>query len=148
MTPLYGTDLDDVLDTLAELEDEGIDLIIAGFRNITDRARNGQLDLDLTKVLLAALAASPDGADVVGACGFAVADLTEHNPALHDLADDARKDATRHGQEAAFRLTDDYPRRPPSEACAALDRIRPTDKRQAIHDKVRQANHQSRNRPK
>lgn len=118
---LYGSDLDDVLETLAEIGDEDLDEIAARLRNIAHRARTGQLDPNTTQVLLAAICASPDGTDLVGAAGYLIADLTDHNPALGQLTDDARKDATRHGQEAAFRLTDTYLREPASNANAALD---------------------------
>ena len=126
MSARYGTDLDDVLDTLTELGDEGIDLIVAGFRNIAARRQAGLLDLDDTKLLLAHIAGSPDAADVVGACAFAVADLTNDTaPALTALTDEARKIAIHAGQKAAYDLTHYELRHNPSAACAALDHLEP-----------------------
>ncbi|QKW31501.1 hypothetical protein HUT11_35655 (plasmid) [Streptomyces seoulensis] len=154
--PHHTSDLDDVLDTLAELGDDDIDRIITGFRNLARRARTGHLDLNTTQVLLAAVAASPDSADLVGACAFTVAEITEHNPALTALTDEARKEAIRAGQEAAFRLTDHYLREPASNANAALDVPHPPtvqppaispEQRQHLHDRLDATNRWSRNRP-
>lgn len=153
--PLHTSDLDDVCDTLAEIDDPGLDLIITGFRNIARRARTGHLDPNQTAVLLASLCASPDATDVVGAAGYLIAELTDHNPALNQLTDTARKQAIQAGQEAALHLTDRTLREPASHACAALDHLDPErrcpvddDKRKKMHDKVKKANDQSRNRPK
>lgn len=151
--PLHQSDLDDVCDTLAEIGDEDLDEIAARFRNIARRARLGLIDPNHTQVLLAAIGASPDATDLVGAAGYLTAELTDHNPALDQLTDDARKDATRHGQEAAFRLTDTYLREPASNACAALDHTErrchvDDQKRKEMHDKVKKANNQSSNRPR
>ncbi|MYW46387.1 hypothetical protein [Streptomyces sp. SID161] len=119
--PISISDLDEVLDTLAELEDEDLDRIVTGFRGLAHRARSGRLDLNHTAVLIAALAASPDSADVIGACAYLIAELTDHNPALDHLANDHRKDATKAGQETAFHLTRPKLRKPASWTCAALD---------------------------
>ena len=119
--PISISDLDEVLDTLAELGDPDLDRIITGFRSIAHRARTGQLDLNLTQVLIAALAGSPDSADVIGACAYTIAELTDHNPALDHLTNDHRKEATKAGQEAAFDLTRPKLRNTAATACAALD---------------------------
>ena len=151
--PLHQSDLDDVCDTLTEIGDQDLDLIVTGFRNLARRARTGQLDPNHTQVLLASICASPDATDVVGLAGYAIAELTDHNPALEALTDDARKDAVQAGQEAAFRLSDTYLREPASNACAALDHTErgcavDDQKRKEMHDKVKKANNQSSNRPK
>ncbi|MFE6412569.1 hypothetical protein ACFVOR_37180 [Streptomyces sp. NPDC057837] len=155
---VHSSDLDDVCDTLAEIGDEDLDLIVTGFRNIARRARTRQLDPNHTQVLLASICASPDATDVVGLAGYAIAELTDHNPALEALTNDARKNAVQAGQEAAFRLTDDYLRRPASDANEALDHLDPErrchvdrltdEQRKELSDKVKKANDQSRNRPK
>ena len=151
--PLNRNDLDEVLDALAEIGDEDLDRIITGFRNIAHRAHTGQLDLNATQVLIASLAASPDSADVIGACAYTIAELTDHNTALDQLTDDHRKEATRAGQEAAFHLTRPELRDTASLACAALDgpeEVHPvTDaKRKELSQKVGEANKRSENRPK
>lgn len=154
-SPLHQSDLDDVCDTLAEIGDQDLDLIITGYRNLARRARLGLLDPNHTQVLLASICASPDATDLVGAAGYLIAELTDRNPALDQLTDDARKDAVQAGQEAAFRLTDTYLREPASNACAALDHLEPErgcdvddQKRKEMHDKVKKANNQSSNRPR
>lgn len=121
--PLHSSDLDDVLDTLTEIEDDDLNRIITGFRNIAHRAHTGQLDLTLTQVLIAALAASPDNTDVIGACAYLIAELTDHNPALDQLTNDHRKEATKAGQEAAYHLTRPELREHASWTCAALDTL-------------------------
>ena len=150
--PLDISDLDEVLETLAEIEDEDLDRIISGFRNIAHRARTGQLDLNTSQVLIAALAASPDSADVIGACAYTIAEITDHNPALDHLANDHRKEAIKAGQEAAFHLTRPKLRDTASAACAALDPHKEVpavtdEKRKELHDKVADLNKHSRNRP-
>lgn len=154
--PLHGSDLDDVLDTLAEIGDEDLDEIAARLRNIARRAATGQLDPNHTAVLAVAICASPERADVVGACALTLAEITDHNPALHQLTDDAAKDVTRHGQEAAFRLRDHWLREPASNASAALDHIDPErrcpavtdEQRKELSKKVADANKKSINRPR
>lgn len=152
MNTTAATDLDNLLADLSDTGDEGIDLIVAGLLNIADRARAGALTPDHTQLLLAVLAASPDATDVLGALGLLVQEITaDTTPALHQLDDHARKTAARHGQETAFRLTDDYLRGPASEACAALDAreevttVRLTDEqRKELSKKVKEKNEQSR----
>jgi hypothetical protein len=152
-SPLSTSDLDEVLDTLTELGDEDLDRIITGFRNLAHRAKTGQLDLNHTGVLIAALAASPDSTDVIGACAYLIAELTDNNPALDQLANDHRKAVTKAGQETAFHLTRPKIRDHASWACAALDRreeVHPvTDtERKELSQKVAEANKRSGNRPK
>jgi len=121
-TTAYTTDLDELLADLGDIDDGGMRLILAGIRDIADRARAGTLTRERTQLILAVLAASPDATDVLGAFGLLIGEITgDTTPALHRLTDKARKTAVRSGQEAAFRLTDDYLREPASEACAALD---------------------------
>ena len=151
--PLDISDLDEVLDTLAELGDEDLDRIVTGFRGLARRASTGQLDLNTTQVLIAALAASPDSADVIGACAYTIAELTDHNPALDQFSNDRRKEVTKVGQEAAFKLTRPKLRDTASQACAALDvrkEVHPvTDtERKELSKKVADANKRSENRPK
>jgi hypothetical protein len=119
--PFDSSDLDEVLDTLAEIEDEDLDRIITGLRNIATRAATGQLDLNLTQVLTAAIAGSPDSADLIGACAFTLTEITEHNPSLDQVTEDARKEAISEAQQASSRLCDKYLRDPASRAIAALD---------------------------
>ncbi|MFD8839827.1 hypothetical protein [Streptomyces griseofuscus] len=151
--PISISDLDEVLDTLTELEDEDLDRIVAGFRGLVRRAQTGQLDINTTQVIIAALAASPDNGDLIGACAYTIAELTDHNPALDQLANDHRKEVIKAGQEAAYHLTRPKLRDPASLACAALDTRRDvrtvTDtQRKELSQKVADANRQSANRPK
>jgi hypothetical protein len=121
-TTTTTTDLDDLLADLADIDDTGIRFIVAGLRNIADRARAGALTRDRTQLLCTVLAASPEATDVLGAIGLTIAQITNTTtPALHQLTDEARKTAAYYGEEAAFRLNDDELRQPASEACAALD---------------------------
>ncbi|MFJ8727665.1 hypothetical protein [Streptomyces sp. NPDC093269] len=121
LSPLAGSDLGDTLDDLAEVDDRDIARITAAIARIATRARNGHLSRQHTQLLLASIGGSPDGLDLVGALGLLIADLTTNNPALDELTDDARKDAERHGQEAALILQHDDLRRAASDACESLD---------------------------
>ncbi|GAA3808719.1 hypothetical protein [Streptomyces chiangmaiensis] len=121
-SPLAGTDLGDTLDDLADIGDRDVARIASAIGRIAVRARNGRIDREDAQLLLAAIAGSPDGTDLVGALGLLVAELTaDTNPALSSLTDDARKEAARHGEETAYALTDYTLRAPASRACAALD---------------------------
>jgi len=116
--PITGTDLGDVLDDLEGIH-AGIDLIRDGLRLLAlDRH-----DLNDTQVLLATLAGSPDGTDVLGAVGQLVARLAnpDSNPALRTLPLDAQKTARRHGELTAYHLGDPDLRDSASNANAALD---------------------------
>ncbi|MBZ6211655.1 hypothetical protein KVH31_34735 [Streptomyces olivaceus] len=116
--PVDGTDLGDTLEDLADIH-AGIDLIRDGLRLIA-LARH---DLTTTQVLLATLAGSPDGTDVLGAVGQLVARLSnpDSNPALRSLPLDAQKTARRHGELTAYHLGDPDLRDSTSTATAALD---------------------------
>ncbi|WP_432185476.1 hypothetical protein [Streptomyces tendae] len=116
--PITGTDLGDVLEDLEGVH-AGIDLIRDGLRLLAlDRH-----DLNDTQVLLATLAGSPDGTDVLGAIGQLVARLTNPNtnPTLRSLPLDAQKDARRQGELTAYHLGDPDLRDSASNANAALD---------------------------
>lgn len=116
--PITGTDLGDTLEDLEGIH-AGIDLIRDGLRLLSlDRH-----DLNTTQVLLATLAGSPDGTDVLGAIGQLVARLTNpnSNPALRSLPLDAQKDARRQGELTAYHLGDPDLRDSASNANAALD---------------------------
>lgn len=156
--PDHGSDLDDVLDTLTEIGDRDINLIVTGIRNFAVRARTNRLGREDTQLLTAVIAASPDGTDLVGALGLLLQDLAvDTRPALTCLTDDARKTAVQAGQEAAFHLTHPDLRDAASTLCAALDHAergctdmnRLTDEqRKELSKKVADANKRSGNRPR
>lgn len=116
--PITGTELGDVLEDLEGVH-AGIDLIRDGLRLLALERH----DLNDTQVLLATLAGSPDGTDVLGAIGQLVARLTNPNtnPALRSLPLDAQKDARRQGELTAYHLGDPDLRDSTSNANAALD---------------------------
>ena len=113
-----GTDLGD---TLADLEGvhAGIDLIRDGLRLLA----HDRHTTSTTQVLLAMLAGSPDGTDVLGAIGQLVERLTnaDTNPAIRNLPLDQQKTAAHQGWLTAHNLADPDLRASASNACAALD---------------------------
>ncbi|PVC80636.1 hypothetical protein DBP19_36470 [Streptomyces sp. CS090A] len=114
--PPLDTDLAGTLDDLDGIH-PGIDLIRDGIRLLAlDRHTT-----DGTQTLLAALAGSA-GADVITAIGNLVARLAtaDHNPALRTLPLDTQKAAQRHGEQAAFHLSDPDLAAHASEASAAI----------------------------
>ncbi|MFF9003637.1 hypothetical protein ACF1GW_38730 [Streptomyces achromogenes] len=116
-----NVDETDLGDTLADLADihAGIDLIRDGIRLLAhDRHAVGT-----TQVLLAALAGSPDGTDVLAAIGQLVARLADPdtNPALRSLPHHQQKEAAHQGWLTAHNLNDPELRTSASRACAALD---------------------------
>lgn len=114
--PPLDADLAGALDDLANIH-AGIDLIRDGIRHLAlDRHT-----ADTTQTLLAALAGSA-GADVITAIGHLVARLADadHNPALRTLPFTAQKAARRHGEQAAYHLTDPDLATHASEASAAI----------------------------
>ncbi len=114
--PPLDPDLARALNELSNIH-EGIDLIRDGIRLLAlDRHT-----VDGTQTLLATLAGSA-GADVITAIGHLVARLAnaDHNPALRGLPLDVQKQAQRHGEQAAFHLTDPDLHQPASEASAAI----------------------------
>lgn len=107
--------------TIADLADihAGIDLIRDGLRLLA----HDRHDLNTTQVLLAVLAGSPDGTDVLAAVGQLVERLTnpDTNPALRTLPLDQQKDAAHQGWLTAHNLNDPDLRASASRACVALD---------------------------
>ncbi|MFR9794258.1 hypothetical protein ACL07V_37485 [Streptomyces sp. MB22_4] len=144
------TELGGTLTDLASVH-AGIDLIRTGIRLLA----HDRHDLNTTQVLLAALAGSPDGTDVLAAIGQLVERLTsaDTNPAVRALPIDQQKEAAHQGWLTQHNLTDPELRDTASRACAALD-IREevpavTDtERKELSQKVAEANRQSNNRPK
>lgn len=115
---LDGTELGGILDDLYGF-DEGIDLICDGIKLIALR----RLPIERVQLLLATLAGSPDGTDLIGAIGRLAERLadSDNSPALRELPLDIQKDAVLHGANTAYTLLDPELRGPASEACAALD---------------------------
>lgn len=115
--PVTGTELGDVLEDLEGIH-AGIDLIRDGLRLIAlDRH-----DLNDTQVLLATLAGSPDGTDVLGAVGQLVARLAnaDTNPCLRSLPLEQQEAARKHGWTASYELLDPDLRDSASHTNAAL----------------------------
>lgn len=112
------SELGDVLDDLASIH-AGIDLIRDGIRHLAHDRHTP----DTTQTLIATLAGSSDGTDVIGALGHLIARLTDAdtNPALRTLPLDQQKKTQHHGEQALFALTDPYIHQPAAEACAAID---------------------------
>ena len=96
----------------------GIHLICAGIRTI---AEGPTLDLPAIQLLLAELAGSPDGLDVIGAIGHLIEHLTTQSPAIHALPLDQQKDVAHQGWLASYNLSDPTLRNPAATACGALD---------------------------
>ncbi|MFD8899942.1 hypothetical protein [Streptomyces ardesiacus] len=116
--PVTGTELGDVLEDLEGVH-AGIDLIRDGLRLLAlDRH-----DLNTTQVLLATLAGSPDGTDVLGAVGQLVGRLAnaDTNPCLRDLPLDRQESSRKHGWTASYELLDPDLRDSASNANAAID---------------------------
>lgn len=106
-----------VLDDLTGIH-PGIDLLRDGIRLLAlDRH-----DQDKTQTLLAALAGSSDGTDIVTALAHLIARLANahSNPCLHTLPLQRQKDAQQHGEHALFALTDPDLHQHASEASAAI----------------------------
>lgn len=114
--PPLDPDLAGTLDDLTGIH-AGIDLIRDGISLLALTRHTA----DETQTLLATLAGSA-GADVITAVGHLVARLAnaDHNPALRTLPLDAQKTAQRHGEQAAFHLTDPDLHQPASEASAVI----------------------------
>ncbi|MEU6016995.1 hypothetical protein ABZ826_23970 [Streptomyces sp. NPDC047515] len=109
-----------VLDDLAGVH-PGIDQIRSGIRLLAlDRHTP-----DMTQTLLAALAGSSDGTDILTALALLIGRLStaDTNPALHNLPLTQQKEAQRHGEAAVYDLTDPDLHQHASEAAAAIDGI-------------------------
>jgi hypothetical protein len=120
---LDGTELGDVLDDLAGFAwIPGIGQILAGFRETAEAAAAGHLTTDQTQTTLAVTAGSP-GVDLLTVLGLLARHLTDTNPALAAIPDDARKEAQRHTENLVRHLADDELHQHASEAAAAVDGI-------------------------
>ncbi|MFG2970816.1 hypothetical protein ACGFZS_46860 [Streptomyces sp. NPDC048288] len=97
----------------------GVDLIRDGIRLIA----HDRLDRNTTQVLIAALAGSGDGTDVLAAIGHLIARLTnaDTNPALRHLPLDIQKQAAHQGWLTAHNLTDPDLRNSAATANHTLD---------------------------
>jgi hypothetical protein len=144
------TDLGGTLTDLADVH-AGIDLIRGGLRLLA----HDRHDLETTQVLLAVLAGSPDGTDVLGAVGQLVERLTspDTNPILRTLPLDQQKEVAHQGWLTAHNLLDPTLRDTASQACAALDsrkEVHPVTEteRKELSQKVADVNKRSENRPK
>ncbi|MFG2359401.1 hypothetical protein [Streptomyces sp. NPDC048521] len=113
-----GTDLGDLLEDLRGIH-PGIDLMLDGARLIAHDRHN----LNMTQVLVAVLAGSPDALDVTSLPGLLVERLTnpDTNPAVRSLPLDQQKDAAHQGWLTAHNLADPDLRDTTARACAALD---------------------------
>lgn len=121
VTPLDTTELGEILtDLTANPSHPAIRLIAHAFTLI---AEDTSLTPNDTQVLLAELAGSPDGTDVLAALGHLIARLTnpDSNPALRTLPNDAQKNAQMEGEQTARTLTHYALRKHPSAAIAALE---------------------------
>ena len=96
----------------------GIHLIAAGIRTI---AEDPTLDRSAIQLLLAMLAGSPDGLDVIGAVAHLLEHLTTNPPAIQALDEDRKKNLAHQGWLATYHLNDPTLRDPAANACAALD---------------------------
>ncbi|MFJ1827456.1 hypothetical protein [Streptomyces sp. NPDC088178] len=117
VVPPLDDDLADVLDRLTGIH-AGINLIRDGIRLLAlDRH-----SADKTQTLLAALAGSSEGADVLTVIGRLVARLStaDTNPALRTLPLDRQKLAQQHGEQALFALTDPWLHQHASEASGSI----------------------------
>ncbi|MGP3737935.1 hypothetical protein ACTWJ9_33030 (plasmid) [Streptomyces sp. GDS52] len=154
-TPLDGTELNDLLDDLTDGSNihEGIHQIAAGIRAL---ATDPAIDRPALQLLIAQLAGSADGWDVIGAVGHLIEHLTAHTPTVRALDDDTRKDTARQGWLTQHALTDPTLREPAATACAALDTRREVppmtrltdEQRKELSKKVADANKKSTNRPR
>jgi hypothetical protein len=118
--PPLDDDLAGCLDDLAGVH-PGIDLIRDGIRLLAlDRHT-----ADRTQTLLAVLAGSTDGTDILHALAHLVARLSnaDTNPSLRTLPLDQQKEAQHHGEQAQFHLTDEWLHQHASEASAAIDGV-------------------------
>lgn len=113
-----GTDLGDLLEDLRGIH-PGIDLMCDGARLIA----HDRHDINMTQVLIALLAGSPDAVDATSLPGLLVERLTNPatNPALRTLSLDAQKAAAHQGWLTAHNLTDPDLRNTAAEANAAID---------------------------
>ncbi|MFF2411760.1 hypothetical protein [Streptomyces sp. NPDC058092] len=115
--PPLDDDLAGVLDDLAGIH-AGIDLLRDGIRLLAlDRH-----SADKTQTLLATLAGSSDGTDILTALAHLVARLAtaDTNPALRNLPLDRQKLAQHHSEQALYALTDPNLHQHASEASAAI----------------------------
>jgi len=94
--PPLDSELAGLLDDLADVQDEGIDLLVAGIRHIALK----RLTVDKTQTLAVTLAGSPDGTDVLTAIGLLAARIlnADSNPALRTLPLDRQKKTQLHGE--------------------------------------------------
>ncbi|MCX4911826.1 hypothetical protein [Streptomyces sp. NBC_00878] len=115
--PVDGTELGDVLEDLDGFN-AGIDLIRDGIRHIA----TSRLAVDDTQTLIAALAGSADGTDVLTAISHLVARLThtDTNPALRTLPFEQQKTTQRHGENLVRHLADPDLHQHAANACGAI----------------------------
>ncbi|MEU0836055.1 hypothetical protein [Streptomyces sp. NPDC005969] len=113
-------DLADLLDRLAGVH-PGIDLMREGIRLLA----LDHHDTDQTQTVIAFLAGSSDGTDILTALAHLIARLSnaDTNPSLRTLPLDRQKTAQHHGEQAQFHLTDDWLHQHASEASAAIDGV-------------------------
>jgi len=115
-----NSDLADCLDDLARVH-PGIDQIRNGIRTLATAA----LTTDQTQTIAVTLAGSPDGTDVLTALAHLIQHLAtpDTNPALRGLPADWQKTTQRHGEAAAFALTDPDLHQHAAEIAAAIEGI-------------------------
>ena len=113
-----GTDLGNLLEDLYGIH-PGIDLMLDGARLIA----HDRHTINMTQVLIAALAGSPDALDIISLPGLLVERLTnpDTNPALRTLPLDQQKNAAREGWLTSLALTDPDLRNSAANANAHLD---------------------------
>lgn len=118
--PLDG-DLAGLLDDLAAVQDDAIDQILSGLRQLALKRHTA----DRTQTLIAALAGGADGTNVVTAVGQVIARLTnpDTNPALRHLPLEQQKLTQLHGETTGFVLAHPDLHQFASETSAAIDGI-------------------------
>lgn len=105
--PPLDDDTEDLLEDLSGIH-PGLDQIRAGFRLLMLDRHNR----DETQTILAALAGTSDGTDVLGLVAAAISRLTNPttNPCLRTIAPDVLADVRRIGYAAATELGSEVPR--------------------------------------
>lgn len=119
--PPLDPDMEGVFEDLADVQDPGIDQILAGLRHIALTPHS----IDRTQTLIAVLAGGSSGLNLVALIGQLVARLAtaDTNPALRTLPDHQQKIAQLNGEATAFALSHDQLTQFASDTSAAIDGI-------------------------
>lgn len=117
--PALDDELAGLLEDFADVQDPGVDQIIAGLRLIALSRHS----IDRTQTLVAVLAGGADGTNLVAAIGKVIARLAnpDTNPALRTLELHQQKTAQLHGETTAFVLAHPDLTQFASDTSAAID---------------------------